>query len=182
MGYLGDAAATRRIFDAAGYLHTGDVGCIDADGLVHVTDRIKELIKVKGQQVAPAELEDLLLGVPDVLDAAVVGVRDTYSGEVPKAFVVLKKKTVSSSQGLAWHDEKEEEERMRDAGRRLLDYVRAKKVRYKWLKEIEFVEAVPKSPTGKLLRRVLKGWENGEDKDRKRGLVVRDERLEKSKL
>ena len=166
MGYLDNPSATAESFDDEGYLHTGDVGHIDAEGLIHIEDRIKEMIKVKGQQVAPAELEDLLLGHSDVEDCAVLGVADEYSGERPKAFVVPK-------QGV----EESNEENLLDLGRRLLAFVKEKKVRYKWITEIEFVAEVPKSPTGKLLRRVLKVQEREGPQGRaRRGVRVRDER------
>ena len=90
MGYLNNEKATRETFDEDGWLHTGDQGAFDDEGMIHITDRIKELIKVKGIGVAPAELEDLLLGHPNVEDVAVLGIKDDYSGELPKAFVVLK--------------------------------------------------------------------------------------------
>lgn len=90
LGYLNNPKATAETFDADGWLHTGDVGHIDEEGMVTITDRIKELVKVKGNQVAPAELEDLLLGNDRVEDCAVMGVPDAERGEVPKAFVVLK--------------------------------------------------------------------------------------------
>lgn len=157
MGYLDNPAATAETFDSEGFFHTGDVGHIDEEGLIHIEDRIKEMIKVKGQQVAPAELEDLLLGHPEVEDCAVLGIQDEYAGERPKAYVVLKKGV----------DQSEE------VGRRLLQFVKDRKVRYKWIVEIEFTDQVPKSPTGKLLRRVLK-VRNKEGKER--GLRVRDER------
>jgi 4-coumarate--CoA ligase len=89
MGYLNNEQATAETFQK-GFFHTGDVGHIDEEGLLHIEDRIKEMIKVKGQQVAPAELEDLLLGDENVEDVAVLGVPDDYSGERPKAVVVLK--------------------------------------------------------------------------------------------
>ena len=140
MGYLGNAEATKDTFDEEGFLHTGDIGRIDEEGFIHILDRRKELIKVRGIGVAPAELEDLLLGHVDVEDCAVVGVKDEYSGERPKAFVVLK-------QGICPREE---------VGLHLMSYVREKKVRYKALCEIEFIDAIPKSPSGKILRRVLK--------------------------
>nr|OQO30309.1 hypothetical protein B0A51_03135 [Rachicladosporium sp. CCFEE 5018] len=156
MGYLNNDKATQETFDSEGYLHTGDQGMIDEEGIITITDRIKELIKVKGIGVAPAELEDLLLGHPEVEDVAVLGIQDEYSGEVPKAFIVAKAAD-KAGQGL---------------GRELLGYVREKKVRYKAVKEVEFVEAIPKSASGKILRRVLRD----QQKSGKRGVVVREER------
>ena len=161
MGYLNNPSATAESFDSDGYLHTGDVGHIDASGLIHIEDRIKEMIKVLGQQVAPAELEDLLLGHPDVEDCAVLGVGDEYTGEKPKAFVVPKSNRIAG------------EKELQELGRTLLAFVKEKKVRYKWVAEIEFVKEVPKSPTGKLLRRVLKQRER---EGTSKGVKVRDER------
>lgn len=157
MGYLDNPAATAETFDAEGFLHTGDVGHFDSEGLIHIEDRIKEMIKVKGLQVPPAELEDLLLGHPDVEDCAVLGIADEYAGERPKAYVVLRKGVEPSPV----------------VGRRLLNFVKEKKVRYKWIAEIEFTDQVPKSPTGKLLRRVLKV--NDKKPERTPGVRVRDE-------
>lgn len=156
MGYLDNPVASAETFDRDGFFHTGDVGHIDAEGLFHIEDRIKEMIKVKGLQVPPAELEDLLLGHADVEDCAVLGIPDEYAGERPKAYVVLKKGASPSE----------------EVGRRLLAFVKERKVRYKWIVEIEFSDQVPKSPTGKLLRRILK-VKDKEGKDR--GLRVRDE-------
>ena len=161
MGYLGNEVATRESFDEEEYLHTGDVGHFDEEGLVHIEDRIKEMIKVKGLQVPPAELEDLLLGCDVVEDCAVLGVKDEWSGERPKAFVVVKGGGSGSE----------------EVGRQLLEYVKGRKVKYKWLVEVEFVKEVPKSPTGKLLRRVLKVKEQ---KGGMGGLRVRE--LEKARL
>nr|POF19926.1 4-coumarate--coa ligase-like 1 [Quercus suber] len=157
MGYLNNPAATREAFDTDGFLHTGDVGTIDEEGLIRISDRIKEMIKVKGQQVAPAELEDLLLGEEVVEDCAVLGIPDAYAGERPKAYVVLKAGMQPDVR----------------VGKMLLEKIKQKKVRYKWLTELEFINAVPKSPTGKLLRRVLKA--NDRDTKRQRGLVVKDD-------
>lgn len=157
MGYLGNDEATAESFDAEGFLHTGDVGHIDGEGLLHIEDRIKEMIKVKGNQVPPAELEDLLLGHELVEDCAVLGIPDEYAGERPKAYVVLK-------DGVPVTEE---------LGQSLLQYVREKKVKFKWLVELEFTESIPKGSTGKLLRRVLKA--NDKDRTRKKGVCVRDE-------
>ncbi|KAH7041244.1 phenylacetyl-CoA ligase [Microdochium trichocladiopsis] len=175
MGYLGNEAATRETFDDEGFLHTGDVGYIDDEGLIHIEDRIKEMIKVKGQQVAPAELEAVLLGHEGVEDVAVVGVPEDYSGERPKAFVVLKKRT--GKVAVVGGKSKEEEEAM---GRKLMDLVKNTKVKYKWLAEVEFVEELPKNPTGKLLRRVLKARER--DVSRARGTRVFEEKPIRAKL
>ena len=161
MGYLGNAEATKEAFDEDGFLHTGDIGRIDEEGFIHILDRRKELIKVKGIGVAPAELEDLLLGHVDVEDCAVTSVKDEYSGERPKAFVVLK-------QGLR------PEEKI---GQQLMAYVGEKKVRYKALCEVEFIDAIPKSASGKILRRVLRD----EKRMGTRGMVVR-ERREQARL
>jgi 4-coumarate--CoA ligase len=156
MGYLNNPTATSSTFDPSGFLHTGDQGRIDADNMIHITDRIKELIKVKGIGVAPAELEDLLLGHPAVDDVAVMSIPDDYAGERPKAYVVLKAGAPPPGT---------------KTGQDLLRYVRAKKVRHKWIAEIEFCAEIPKSPSGKILRRVLRD----RAKEGEGGVVVRDE-------
>ncbi|KAH6651514.1 hypothetical protein BKA67DRAFT_660319 [Truncatella angustata] len=164
MGYLGNDAATKESFDDEHYLHTGDVGHITKDGLIYIEDRIKEMIKVKGLQVPPAELEDVLLGHPHVEECAVLGIPDTYSGERPKAYVVLKK-SLEPSEAL---------------GMLLIDLVKQKKVRYKWLVELEFTDALPRNGTGKLLRRVLKA--NEERQKSSRGICVRDVERTRARL
>jgi acyl-coenzyme A synthetase/AMP-(fatty) acid ligase len=141
-------------------LTTNFQGYIDEDGIIHISDRLKELIKVKGIGVAPAELEDLLLGHPNVEDVAVLGVPDDYAGELPKAYVVLKPGT-SKSEG---------------AARELIAYVKDRKTRYKHVKVVEFVDEIPKSASGKILRRVLRDMM----KSGSRGLVVFD--VEKARL
>ncbi|GES66293.1 AMP-binding enzyme [Aspergillus terreus] len=165
MGYLNNEKATRETFDADGWLHTGDIGFMDQEGFINITDRIKEMIKVKGIAVSPAELEDLLLGHEDVEDVAVTSIPDAYSGERPKAYVALKpavKERLGGTGGLV------------DTGRRIIEYVRAKKVRHKWIVEVEFVDEIPKSPSGKILRRVLRDQEKGNRSGKR--FVVRDER------
>ncbi|OCK73502.1 4-coumarate-CoA ligase 2 [Lepidopterella palustris CBS 459.81] len=154
MGYLANAKETAETFGADGFLRTGDIGSIDDQGFIHIVDRIKEMIKVKGQQVAPAELEHLLLSHPDVEDCAVLGVPDEYSVERPKAYIVLKP-GVEPSDAL---------------GKALIQYVKERRVRYKWLKEIEYIAEIPKSPSSKILRRELREKE----KRGKGGFVVRD--------
>ena len=147
-GYLGNAEATAATVDADGWLHTGDIVRVDADGWLHtgdivrvdadgwlqVVDRVKELIKYKGHQVAPAEVEAVLLTHPAVADAAVVGCPDEEAGELPKAFVVLRHPT-------------EEAE--------VLAFVAERVAPYKKIRRLEAVAEIPKSPSGKILRRVL---------------------------
>lgn len=161
MGYLDNEKATRETFDSDGWLHTGDVGYIDGELFITITDRIKEMIKVKGIAVSPAELEDLLLGNPVVEDTAVTSIHDAYSGERPKAYVVLKQ------------DSKGQD--LQALGRQLIEYVKQRKVRDKWIVAVEFVDEVPKSAAGKILRRVLRDMEKN-DTGRKR-VVVKDERV-----
>jgi acyl-CoA synthetase (AMP-forming)/AMP-acid ligase II len=133
-GYLDDPEATAATVDADGWLHTGDVGRADEDGYVVLVDRVKELIKYKGYQVAPAELEAVLVEHPAVAEAAVVGRPDEEAGEVPKAFVALA--------GKATEDE-------------IMAFVAERVAPYKKLRALEFVDEIPKSPSGKILRRVL---------------------------
>ncbi len=133
-GYLRDAAATAAAIDAGGWFHTGDIGHVDADGWLYLVDRLKELIKVRGLQVAPAELEAVLQAHPAVADAAVVPSPDRHGGEVPKAFVVLR--------GEVDLDE-------------LRAYAADRVARHKRIRRIEAVEEIPRSPSGKILRRVL---------------------------
>jgi acyl-CoA synthetase (AMP-forming)/AMP-acid ligase II len=133
-GYLGNPAATAAMIDADGWLHTGDVVTVDRDGWFRVTGRIKELIKYKGFQVAPAELEGVLLTHPAVGDAAVVRSPDEIAGEVPKAFIVLRG-SVSADELVGW------------LGERVAPYKR--------IRRVEFVDQIPKSPSGKILRRLL---------------------------
>lgn len=144
MGYLGNVKATRETFDSEGYLHTGDVARIDADGRVEIVERIKEMIKVNGVQVAPAELEDLLLGHGKVEDVAVLGVPHEFMGEVPRAFVVLRERYRGEDGGVVEGE--------------LVEYVKRNRgAKTKWLRGgVQFIDTVPKSPSGKILRRVLR--------------------------
>jgi acyl-CoA synthetase (AMP-forming)/AMP-acid ligase II len=135
-GYLGDEEATRNTLDSDGWLHTGDIGHADEDGWFYLVDRLKELIKYKGFQVAPAELEAVLLEHPDVADAAVVASPDEEAGEIPKAFVV-------AAQGAGVDVEE------------LKAFVAARVASYKQLRRVELIDAIPKSASGKVLRRVL---------------------------
>lgn len=133
-GYLGNPTATAEAIDADGWLHTGDVGYADADGYFYIVDRLKEFIKYKAYQVAPAELEALLLTHPAVADAAVIPKADEEGGEIPKAFVV-KRSELTADEIMAW--------------------VAARVAPYKKVRAVEFIEKVPKSASGKILRREL---------------------------
>jgi acyl-CoA synthetase (AMP-forming)/AMP-acid ligase II len=136
-GYRGAPAATAAAVDADGWLHTGDVATVSADGVLHIVDRVKELIKVKGFQVAPAELEAVLRAHPGVAEAAVAPMPDELSSEVPKAFVVRAPGSAVS------------------AGE-IMEDVLGRVAPYKRLRAVEFIEAVPASPAGKTLRRLLR--------------------------
>ena len=133
-GYLNRPEATAETLDAEGWLHTGDIGYADSDGHFFIVDRAKELIKYKGFQVAPAELEAVLLTHPAVADAAVVPSPDEEAGEVPKAFVVLKGEATE---------------------RELKEFVAARVAPHKKVRRLEFTDQIPKSPSGKILRRLL---------------------------
>ncbi|KAI3515955.1 hypothetical protein L1887_14862 [Cichorium endivia] len=136
-GYYKNEAETAQTIDKQGWLHTGDIGYIDREGDVFIVDRMKELIKYKGFQVAPAELEGILLGHPSVEDAAVVGLPDEEAGEIPGAHVVMSK------------DAKESEEEM-------MKYVANNVAQYKKVRMLHFVDTIPKSPSGKIMRRLIK--------------------------
>jgi len=137
LGYHNNPAATASTLESDGWLHTGDIARYDKDGHFQIVDRLKELIKVKGFQVAPAELEDLLLSHPGVRDAAVIGVPHEQNGEVPRAYVVRHGTSVSE-QALA-------------------SFIAEKTTRYKHLLGgVVFVDALPKTPTGKILRKDLR--------------------------
>jgi acyl-CoA synthetase (AMP-forming)/AMP-acid ligase II len=136
-GYLNRPDATAATIDADGWLHTGDIGYCDEEGHFFIVDRLKELIKYKGMQVAPAELEALLLTHPQVADAAVVPLADEEAGELPKAFVVRK-----PGAGDVTADE-------------LTAFVAARVAPYKKIRQLEFIEQIPKSASGKILRRLL---------------------------
>lgn len=138
VGYLGNPQATADTVDAEGFLHTGDLARVDADGCVYIVDRIKELIKYKGHQVPPAELEGLLLTHPGVADAAVIGAKDPASGEeIPKAFVVTR-----PGVGLTATE--------------VMDFVAAHVAPYEKVRAVEFVDSIPKSAAGKILRKDLR--------------------------
>jgi acyl-CoA synthetase (AMP-forming)/AMP-acid ligase II len=133
-GYLGDETATKATIDAQGWLHSGDLARFDEDGRLFVVDRLKELIKCRGYQVAPAQLEAELAQHPAVADAAAVGRPDEEAGERPVAYVAL---------------------RAPAEPRAILEWLSARVAPYKRPAEVVIVDEVPRNPTGKLLRRVL---------------------------
>jgi acyl-CoA synthetase (AMP-forming)/AMP-acid ligase II len=139
-GYLNNPQATANTITADGWLKTGDIGYVDDDGYFFIVDRLKELIKYKGYQVAPAELEALLVTHPSVADAAVIGVPDEDAGELPKAFIVPR--------GDADADE-------------IMAWVAERVAPYKKIRRLEFIDQIPKAASGKILRRVLIERERG---------------------
>lgn len=141
VGYLNAPEETRRALDDEGWLRTGDVGKVDEDGYLTVVDRFKELIKVSGYSVAPAELEAALVGHPGVADVAVVGVPDEERGEIPKAFVVATDELAEAGAD-AMADE-------------LTAWLEDRVAPYKRVRAFERVDEIPKSASGKILRRVL---------------------------
>ena len=139
-GYLNNPEATAVTLDEDGWLHTGDIALVDDDGFFWIVDRVKELIKYKGYQVAPAELEAVLLGHPSIADAAVIGVYDEEGGEAPKAFVVP-----VPGQELTAED--------------VMEYVTSKVAPHKKVRHVEFLDAIPKAASGKIFRKDLRARE-----------------------
>ncbi|KPC63048.1 AMP-dependent synthetase [Streptomyces sp. NRRL WC-3753] len=137
-GYLGRPDATAAMIDEEGWLHTGDVGHVDTDGWLFVVDRVKELIKYKGFQVAPADIEALLLTHPGIADAAVIGEYNDDGNEVPHAFVVRQ----PAAPGLAEGE--------------IMMYVAERVAPYKRVRKVTLVDAVPRAASGKILRRQLR--------------------------
>lgn len=136
MGYHKNPQATRDMIDENGWLHTGDVGYLDEDAYLYVIDRVKELIKYKGLQVAPAELEAVLLSHPAIADAAVIPSPDPEAGEVPKGCIVLRPGVEATAEEIQ-------------------AFVAERVAPYKKLRRVEFMDSIPKVPSGKILRREL---------------------------
>lgn len=135
-GYVGDDKATAETIDSDGWLRTGDICYIDSKGFLFIVDRLKELIKYKGYQVAPAELEHLLHSYPDIADAAVIPYPDEEAGQIPMAFVVRKPgSNITESQ--------------------IMDFIAKQVAPYKKIRRVAFTSSIPKSPAGKILRREL---------------------------
>lgn len=137
LGYAGNPEATAAVIDADGFLHTGDVAVVHHDGYYTIIDRVKELVKYKGYQVPPAELEAVLLSHPEIDDAAVIASYDDEGQEIPKAFVVC-----SADADLNADD--------------VMTYVAARVAPYKKVRSVEFINEIPKSAAGKILRKDLR--------------------------
>ena len=135
-GYLNNPLATEDMIDDENWLHSGDIGKADDDGYLYVVDRVKELIKYKGLQVAPAELEGIIQSHPAVADVAVIPSPDEEAGEIPKAFVVVKPDATLTA------DE-------------VIAYVAERVSPQKKVRKVEFIDVIPKVPSGKILRRQL---------------------------
>ncbi|KAJ7520449.1 hypothetical protein O6H91_19G006200 [Diphasiastrum complanatum] len=135
-GYLNDQATTSTSFDAEGWLYTGDFVYFDKEGYLYVVDRIKELIKYKAFQVAPAELEAILLQHPEINDAAVIGYPDKDAGEIPMAFIVRSEKSTLSEDNIK-------------------AYIAQQVAPYKKIRRVVFIDEIPKSAIGKTLRQEL---------------------------
>lgn len=153
LGYLNNKEGTENALTDDGYFKTGDVGYQDEKGNFFITDRVKELIKYKGFQVPPAELEGLLISHPDIDDVAVIGIYDkNQATEIPRAYVVPKK-------GIEGNFEEE---------KKITDWLSKKVASHKRLRGgVRFVDAIPKSPSGKILRRLLKVKAQEEEKGQK---------------
>ena len=141
-GYLNNPAGTAKALTPDGFFKTGDIGYQDKDGNFYITDRVKELIKYKGFQVAPAELEGLLMGNPKINDAAVVGLYSPdLASEVPTAYIVPAKGVQGSPQ----------------TAKEIVEWVKGRVAQHKQLRGgVKFVDEIPKSASGKILRRVLR--------------------------
>ncbi|KAH9948170.1 phenylacetyl-CoA ligase [Amylocystis lapponica] len=147
-GYANDSIATRDVF-VDGWVQTGDQVYFDDDGGLHIVDRLKDIFKVRGFQVAPAELEEHLLTHPDVSDACVVGIPDEHSGEVPVAYVAL---CAPAAERV-----KADLNEAKKTKISILKHVASAKASYKWIAGgVEFVESLPRNPNGKLQRRILR--------------------------
>ena len=151
-GYLNRPEDTAASIDPEGWYHTGDVGYVDPDGWFFIVDRTKELIKYKGLQVAPAELEAVLLTHPAILDAAVIRKADEEAGEVPKAFVVLKPDAASRA----------------TTAEAITAFVTERVAPHKRIRHLEFIDQIPKSASGKILRRLLVQMEKDRDAEASR--------------
>ncbi|RLN91002.1 hypothetical protein BBJ28_00009776 [Nothophytophthora sp. Chile5] len=143
IGYYNNPEENKEAFTEDGFLRTGDIGYIDEDGYIFIVDRVKEMIKYKGHQVAPAELEDILHNLPAIADSCCVRGLDKATGEeIPKAFIVLRENAEPIT------------------AEEIMEYVSSKVAPYKQIRQVEFIDSVPKSLSGKVLRKVLQEVED----------------------
>ncbi len=140
-GYLNKPEATREVFDADGWFHSGDIAYIDEDGYAYIVDRKKDMINVGGEKVFPSEVEDMMITHPKIKDVVIVGIAHELKGEVPKAFIQLKDGEVATE------DE-------------IIDFCRKKMAPYKVPVAVEFIDEIPRSAAGKALRRLLREKDN----------------------
>lgn len=163
-GYHKNPSATAAAITQDGYFRTGDIGYVDSQGNFYITDRVKELIKYKGFQVAPAELEGILVTHPDIEDVAVIGVYNkSQASELPRAFVVLR-----TGQGVNNNDNQHNNDDVGMKEEEIKTWLKARVASYKQLRGgIKFVDQIPKSASGKILRRVLR------DAEQQQQLVVK---------
>ncbi len=138
LGYLDDPVATAEAIDPDGWLHTGDVGRLDAAGYLTITDRLKDMYICGGFNVYPAEVEQVLARLDGVAESAVVGVPDDRLGEVGRAYVVARAGQVVLTQAT------------------VLDFCRQRLANYKVPRQVEFRDALPRNPSGKVLKRLLR--------------------------
>ncbi|CAO3615180.1 unnamed protein product [Cunninghamella blakesleeana] len=140
LGYIDNPEATANTLDKDGWLHTGDVAKIDEKGRFYIVDRIKELIKYKGFQVPPAELDGILIKSPLVIDCAVIGVYDKdHATDIPVAYVVVKPGVKESEK----------------TANEIMDYVKSQVASFKQIRQVRFTDTIPKTASGKVLRRIL---------------------------
>ena len=159
-GYIGNEAATKDTVDSNGWLHTGDVGYYDEEGFFYITDRKKELIKFKGLQVSPTELEKILLSHPQVQDAAVAPIPDETAGELPRAYIIKRSGSTLTENEIAKFVagsllllSRYSCSACFDMNSVLADQVSAHK---RLRGGVIFVDSIPKTATGKIMRRQLK--------------------------
>jgi 4-coumarate--CoA ligase len=144
LGYLHNEEATKEAFDSHGWLRTGDIGQMIDGNKIFVVDRKKDLLKVRGWQVSPAEVENTILQHPAVLDAAVIGIEKEDESEIPRAYIVLHPDALLSVEDLK-------------------RFIEQSLARYKTPEEFVFIDRIPKNTTGKILRRILKEQAATED-------------------
>jgi len=141
-GYLNKPDATKAAFDSEGWFHSGDIAYIDDDGFAYIVDRKKDMINVGGEKVFPSEVEDMLLTHQKIKDLVIVGIPDELKGEAPKAFIQLKEDESATAAEIR-------------------EYCKTKMAPYKVPVAVEFIEEVPRSASGKALRRMLRDKEWG---------------------